>query len=163
MSFRPTTHHDHLALKAAFRRLMRKCGGQDEAAEATRVSRHALSRYGNNAHCQEHVPVDVLMDLTIDADDPEVVRALCRLANGVFVPLPRARTSVTNWPAAVGAAVKRGADAAEAICSALNDEGQISPEEIYDQQILDKLSAAIEALVVLQGFARVVSEQEAAE
>lgn len=52
--------------------------------------------------------------------------------------------------------MKRGADAAEAICTALNDDGQITPEEITDLEILNKLSSAIEALVVLQTYARSV-------
>lgn len=162
MTLRPTTDQDRARLKSAVRRLLRGCGGQEEAAEVTRVGQQTLSRYGSLTHENDHMPVDVLMDLTIDGDDPVVIRSLCSLANGVFVPLPRAGASVTNWPAAVGAAVKRGADAAEAICNALNDDGQISREEISDLQIPDKLSAAIEALVVLQTYAQAVRDQEAA-
>ncbi|WP_297842850.1 phage regulatory CII family protein [uncultured Roseibium sp.] len=154
MSFRPTSEQDRAALKAAARRLVRSGGGQTEAALATRVGQQHLSRYGSPNHPNEHMPIDVLMDLTIDTDDADVIRTLCRLANGVFVPLPRTSDAVTNWPAAVGKAVKRGADAAEAICTALNDDGQITPEEIADLEILNKLSAAIEALVVLQTYAR---------
>ena len=156
MTFRPTTDHDRAALKSAFRRLVRSGGGQLEAAQATRVGQQALSRYGSPNHPDDHVPVDVLMDLTIDTDDADVIRAMCRLANGVFVPLPKTHGAITNWPAAVGTAVKRGADAAEAICTALNDDGQITPEEITDLEILNKLSSAIEALVVLQTYARSV-------
>jgi hypothetical protein len=156
MTFRPTTDHDRAALKSAFRRLVRSGGGQLEAAQATRVGQQALSRYGSPNHPGEHVPVDILMDLTIDTDDADVIRAMCRLANGVFVPLPKTQGAITNWPAAVGTAVKRGADAAEAICTALNDDGQITPEEITDLEILNKLSSAIEALVVLQTYARSV-------
>lgn len=89
MTFRPTTDHDRAALKSAFRRLVRSGGGQLEAAQATRVGQQALSRYGSPNHPGEHVPVDVLMDLTIDTDDADVIRAMCRLANGVFVPLPK--------------------------------------------------------------------------
>lgn len=158
MSHRPTTEQDRSAIKAALRRLLRAVGGQAEAAECTRVGQPAVSRYASVNHPDEHVPVDVLMDLTLDADDPEVIRKLCGLANGVFVPLPRSQNGITNWPAAVGTAVKRGADAAEAICTALNDDGQISVEEIEDLQIGEKLQQAVEALVVLQTYARVVSE-----
>lgn len=154
MSSRPTTEQDRAAIKAAVRRLIRHAGGQTEAAACTRVGQPALSRYGSRNHPDDQVPVDILMDLTMDADDPDAIRTLCRLANGVFVPLPRAQDCVTNWPAAVGASVRRGAEAAEAICTALNDDGRVTLEEIEDLEILDKLSAAIEALVVLQTYAR---------
>ena len=165
MSFRPTTEHDRASLKSAVRRLLRGIGGQEEAAGATRVSQQTLSKYASpsSAHDRDHIPIDVLMDLTIDGDDPTVVRTLCRLANGVFVPLPRSREAITNWPSAVGVAVKRGAEAAEAICTALSDDGQITPQEIEDLEITDKLSRAIEALIVLQTHARSVLDQEAAE
>jgi len=156
MSCRPTTEQDRAAIKAAVRRLIRNAGGQTEAAACTRVGQPALSRYGSVTHPDDQMPVDVLMDLTIDADDPDAIRTLCRLANGVFVPQPLARACATNWPAAVGASVRRGAEAAEAICTALNDDGRVTPEEIEDLEIHDKLSAAIEALVVLQTYARTV-------
>jgi hypothetical protein len=160
MTHRPTTEHDRAALKAAFRQLMRVGGGGVASSEATRVGQQALSRYGSPNNPEDHAPIDIVADLTIDTDDPVAVRALCRIANGVFVPLPKAQGSVTNWPAAVGTAVKRGADAAEAICTALNDDGQITPEEIADLEILDKLASAIEALVVLQTYARSVGGEE---
>ncbi|MBO6759151.1 MAG: hypothetical protein JJ902_22695 [Roseibium sp.] len=156
MTVRPTTEHDRAALKAAVRALTRACGGQDRAAMATRVGQSTLSRYGSIAHPHEHVPLDVLMDLTIDADDPDVVRTLCRMANGVFVPLPKPSVVPTTWTAALGAAVKSGGEAADTICRALNDDGQITPEEIADFEIIEKLSAAIEALAVLQLYARQV-------
>lgn len=165
MSFRPTTDHDRAKLKSSVRRLLRSIGGQDEAACATRVGQQTLSKYASRSasHENDHMPIDVLMDLTMDSDDPAVVKTLCRLANGVFVPLPRTQAAITNWPAAVGLAVKSGADAAEAICKALSDDGQISREEIEDLEIPDKLSRAIEALIVLQTHARSVVELGAAE
>ena len=108
MTNRPTTDHDRAALKAAFRKLMRAGGGGVAVSEATRVGQQHLSRYGSVNHPNDHAPLDVVADVTIDSDDAVVVRALCRLANGVFVPLPRASAAVPNWPAAVGTAVKRG-------------------------------------------------------
>ncbi|MBO6758299.1 MAG: hypothetical protein JJ902_18330 [Roseibium sp.] len=157
MSVRPTTDHDRAALKAAVRALIRACGNQEQAAMATRVGQSTLSRYGSIAHANEHIPLDVLMDLTMDADDPNVVRLMCRLASGVYVPLPKPSLVPRNWTAALGAAVKSGGEAADTICRALNDDGQITPEEITDFEVVDKLSAAIEALAVLQIYAAQVA------
>ncbi|MFC6656543.1 phage regulatory CII family protein [Roseibium salinum] len=147
-------------MKAAFRRLLRDAGGQSEAAAATRVGQQALSRYGSPHHETDHVPADVLMDLTMDADNPEVIRTLCRLAGGVFVPLPATRRNDACWPQELGAMVRSGAEAAESICKALSDDGRISLEEIQDLDIRNKLSAAIEALAVLDGHARQVEGVE---
>ncbi|MBN8180999.1 phage regulatory CII family protein [Roseibium aggregatum] len=160
MTFRPTTEHDRAAIKAAFRRLLRDAGGQSEAADSTRVGQQALSRYGSPHHETDHVPVDVLMDLTMDADNPEVVRTLCRLAGGVFVPLQAARPDDACWPQQLGALVRSGAEAAESICKALSDDGRVSLEEIQDLDIRAKLSAAIEALAVLDRHAQAVEGKE---
>ncbi len=156
MNSRPTTEHDRAAIKAAFRRLLRDAGGQSEAAGATRVGQQALSRYGSPHHGTDHVPADVLMDLTMDADNSEVVRTLCRLAGGVFVPVPSARRDASCWPRQLGEMVRSGAEAAESICKALSDDGRISLEEIQDLDIRSKLSVAIEALAVLDSHAQLV-------
>lgn len=156
MTYRPTTEHDRAAIKAAFRRLLRHAGGQSEAAGATRVGQQALSRYGSPCHENDHVPADVLMDLTMDADNAEVVRTLCRMAGGVFVPLSPSRRDAACWPMQLGAMVRSGAEAAESICKALSDDGRISLEEIQDLDIRAKLSVAIEALAVLDGHAQAV-------
>jgi hypothetical protein len=161
MTARATTEQGRAAIKSALRRLVRGLGGQAEAAAATRVSQPQISRYTSQSHPDEHIPLDVLMDLTIDGGDPAVIRTLCRQANGVFVPLPETQAELTNWPEALGAAVQRGADAAAAICTALSDDSRISRQEIVDLEITGKLSHAIEALIVLQSHAKSVLEQEA--
>ncbi|EAV44924.1 hypothetical protein SIAM614_12953 [Stappia aggregata IAM 12614] len=100
------------------------------------------------------------MDLTMDADNPEVVRTLCRMAGGVFVPLQSSRPDDTCWPQQLGALVRSGAEAAESICKALSDDGRVSLDEIHDLDIRAKLSAAIEALAVLDRHAQAVEGRE---
>ncbi|MEJ8474479.1 hypothetical protein [Roseibium algae] len=153
MSLRPTTDHDRLALKRAVRQLLRASGGQASAAEVTRVGQPALSRYGSRHH-EDQMPVDVLADLTIDADDPVVVRELCRLANGAFVPMRRkgghGDLCVRGvWGAEIAAAVREGGEATAKLCTALADNGKVDPHEIRDMDLIRELHESIEAQVVL--------------
>lgn len=163
MSARPSSDADRLALKAAFRAQMRACGGQEAAADVTRVGQPALSRYGAASHPNEHAPLDILLDLVRDTGNPVVLQRLCRLAGGAYVPLsgfgadagPRGGSNATPgfWTKALLEAVGRGGRAADALSTALADDGDISAREITDLEIRESLAAAIEALLVLDRFA----------
>lgn len=157
---RPTTDHDRAALKRAVKRLIGNGGGQMHMAEATRVGGTQLNGYGNPNMPDCHIPIDILADLTIDADDPRVVVELCRIANGAFVPLPKPGANC-QWGQEVAHAVREGGTAAAALCTALADDGDVSADEIRDQNIMAELSAAIEALCQLRSHCDQVLKAEA--
>lgn len=167
---RPSSEQARLALKTALRAQVRACGGQEAAADSTRVGQPALSRYASPHHPNEHVPVDVLLDLILDTNNPSVLQRLCRLAGGAYVPLSefgagtgpegRADAKPAIWTKALLDAVGRGGKAADALSTALADDGEISAQEITDLNIRECLAGAIEALVVLDRFAAVVQEGE---
>jgi hypothetical protein len=92
---RPSSPGQRRALKLATQRAVRQCGGQEVAAELTRVGPKTLSDYGNTTnprHADTFIPVDVLLDLVLDRSaHGEVSPLLCELnrqAGGTFVPLP---------------------------------------------------------------------------
>lgn len=146
---RPSSDHDRAALKLAVKRLLKCAGGQAHAAEATRVSTAQLNGYANPHMPDCHMPIDILADLTIDADCAVVLEALCRIGNGAFVPLPRAGAR-GRWGHEVGEAVREGAEAAAALCAAMADDGDVTAGEIRERRIIEELSEAIEALCVLR-------------
>lgn len=157
MSFRPTSDQDRAALKAAFRRLLRTCGGQESAAEATRVGQPALSRYGSASHEIDHAPVDVVMDLTIDADNPVVLKEMCRIAHGVFMPLPEARVeTATLEELKIAQALFRISEVQMALTRALA-QGTAPTDAVPD------ISAAIDALCKVRGQITHTPDREAAE
>lgn len=163
MSARPTSDKARAELKAAVRAQVLASGGQSSAADITRVSQQTLSRYGSINHPDEHAPIDVLLDLILDTGDAVVLRRLCQLAGGAFVPLsefgieagPRAGSNAPPdfWTKALLEAVGRGGEAAAKLSTALADDGDISADEINDLNIRASLSGAIEALLVLDRFA----------
>lgn len=83
-----------MTLKAATRSMVRVAGGQEAAASVTRVGAKTLSDYGNTAerHESTFMPVDVLVDLLLDARDSDahvpLLDCLCEIAGGRFVHLP---------------------------------------------------------------------------
>ncbi|RXF72093.1 phage regulatory CII family protein [Hansschlegelia zhihuaiae] len=77
---RQLPERDYLALKAATRELVKRCGGQEAAARATRVNHQSLSRYGSLEDAQNFSPVDVIADLEAEIGEPIVTRELASLA-----------------------------------------------------------------------------------
>ncbi|QKV18740.1 hypothetical protein [Oricola thermophila] len=75
---RATNEHQRAALKAAVRHAIRRCGGGATAQDATRVNAAALSKYGSGDWPDNHVPVDVALDLDLDAGEPVILSALAR-------------------------------------------------------------------------------------
>ncbi|MEP4034440.1 hypothetical protein, partial [Roseibium polysiphoniae] len=149
---RPTSDEARRQLKSATRLAVKQLGGQDVVSSFTRVGQQTLSDCGNvsNArHEQTFVALDVALDLIVDAKDQGVVSPLlqeiCRQAGGAFVPTPTAPRSAAHWHGELSTAVKEGGEAAAKICSALADDGMVSPKEIRDGDIIRELNEAVEA------------------
>lgn len=159
---RPSSEQARLALKTALRAQVRACGGQEAAADTTRVGQPALSRYASPHHPNEHVPVDVLLDLILDTNNPSVLRQLCRQAGGVFVPLPNTNKTPMIWTKAVFEAVGHNGKAVDAFGRALADDGDVSAQEIRDMNIREHLARLLETVVLLDRFAEQVLEDEEA-
>lgn len=75
---RAANDHQRAALKAATRHALRQCGGGSLAQDATRVNAAALSKYGSGDWPENHVPLDVALDLDLDAGEPVILSALAR-------------------------------------------------------------------------------------
>jgi len=67
------------AIKAAFRRLVKSCGGLEAAATLTRVGKSQLHEYGSLQHEVSFPPADVIADLERDAGDAIVSALLADL------------------------------------------------------------------------------------
>lgn len=70
---------DYLRIKAAFRDLVDQAGGPTRAATKTRTDASYLSRYGNPNESMQ-APIDVIMDLEADVNEPVVTRVMAELA-----------------------------------------------------------------------------------
>lgn len=77
---RKTTGELRSALKAAVRRVLTLSGGGDSVQYATRVKAPALSRYGSthDEHADNHCPIDVAMDLDLEAGQPVILAAMAK-------------------------------------------------------------------------------------
>ncbi|WP_150526797.1 hypothetical protein [Roseibium sediminis] len=146
MSARPSTEYHRAALKAAFRKLVRKIGGQEAAAGATRVGQQAISRYGSASSEADHAPIDVVLDLCLDAEDDSFVRTLCQMVGGVFVPLPDAGALDGDRAAAFGKALRATGEASAAIA----DVCALGAGSSSDIQFSEKLTRATEAMIALR-------------
>ncbi len=124
----------YAGLKSAARRLLRAFGNQDAAAMETRVRQQELSIYCNPSaeFAERHMPIDVVIDLEAAIGLPLVTQELCRLNNGLFVPLPHA-IGDAELSAATGATAKEAGDVLVGLGAAMAD-GHLDNGEISSVQ-----------------------------
>ncbi|WP_158876986.1 phage regulatory CII family protein [Antarcticirhabdus aurantiaca] len=96
---RKSTGDDRLALKASVRRSITLAGGGDSVQHATRVDATSLSRYGsaNIEQQKTHCPIDVALDLDLEAGAPVITTAMARAQNYELVPMLSADVSSVPW------------------------------------------------------------------
>lgn len=161
---RPSNDHQRDALKRATSHQVRQAGGQEAAAALTRVGRQTVQTYCSASadHGDVYMPLDVLLDLTLDAvardEEPVLLREICALAGGAYVAGPGAGGAAPDFGRLLALTVGSGGAAAAAVCQALADDGQVSAAEVHDLKILELLSRAIESLTALRQRAADVLE-----
>lgn len=143
---RKTNVDDLQALKAATRRLVDRCGGQESAAMVTRVSHQSLSRYRLADRADDFIPVDVLLDLELDAGEPFVTRVLAQRLGWTMTKVAAAPTTATLHEA-LGHISKEAADVVAVVAGGLAD-GDFSRADI--DQAIPEIDEAIARLAGLK-------------
>ncbi|WP_201829630.1 phage regulatory CII family protein [Microvirga zambiensis] len=82
---RSTTEQDRFSLKASFRQLLKRAGGQEAAELVTRGRHQTLNRYGNPKEEDCHAPIDVIADLEREIGDPIVTKHLADMSGYMLV------------------------------------------------------------------------------
>ncbi len=158
---RASSDKDRARLKLAVRRQVKACGGQESAASITRVGPQTLSDYGNHLsdrHRDTHCPLDVLLDLTLDGG-PVALVELCRIAGGVYVPLPTTGAA-SDWAREIADVAREGGEAVARLCEALSSGGIITADEIRAMELRREVAEAIEALVAVDRHLLRIEESE---
>lgn len=154
---RPTSDHDRLGLKAAFRRALKLAGGQESAAAITRGAHQSLNRYGNPSVPEQQAPIDVVADLERDIGDPIVTRALADLAGFVLFPKPPAGAS-PEWAAQIGKLAKEVGEVMTRLGEAVASGGTVTADEIRALRLRPEIA---EAIAVLAGIDHILQSIEA--
>ncbi len=152
MNARFLPERDYMAIKAAMRSLVRKCGGPHAAADLTRSDAARLSRYGA-AHEAMHAPVDVLADLEAEAKSPDVTRVLADLSGFLLVPKPQVGGEMLD-AMALGRLAREQGEALAAFGDALAD-GEVRPEEAAKlrKEVMDAMAELARLDVALKDLA----------
>ncbi|WP_019997293.1 hypothetical protein [Aureimonas ureilytica] len=143
MDLRKSTGDMRLALKAAVRRAVALAGGGRSVENATRVSHSVLSRYGLPEHTDQHCPLDVAIDLDLEAGQPVILAALAEMQGYDIVRREPVAPSDTPWCAKISAMVQQDGRVTSTLLEAIAD-GQISPAEA--RCIIPELEREIELL-----------------
>ncbi|NBN78700.1 hypothetical protein GWI72_10520 [Microvirga tunisiensis] len=164
---RPSNEHQRAALKRASAHQVRCAGGQEAAAALTRVGRQTVQTYCSAApdHADVYMPLDVMLDLTLDAvardEPPLLLREICALAGGAYVAGPAAAGVATDWGRLLAAIAGQHGEAVAAVCQALADDGQVSADEVRALNIRELLSRVIESLTAMRTRADELMERDA--
>lgn len=125
---RASTEHERLTLKAAVARALKMAGGAASFQHVTRLHESNLSRAASPQAEDQHLPLDVVLDLDREAQAPVVLSELARLIGYQVKPLAAAGEvsdiGVGDVTRLMGATHK----AASAVMGAIED-GQILPHE----------------------------------
>ena len=148
---------DTLHLKAKVRKLVKRAGGVEAAADLTRVSKSNLSNYAN-PNRNVHVPVDVLLDLERDAHDPIVTRALASLQGYVLLKVAATGEDAELLRDALAIGAGAGEVFAE-VEAALADDGQVDARE--RARIEAKVDRLMECLATAKAHLRPVQDADA--
>lgn len=139
---------DYLALKAATRALIKRCGGSVAAAAVTRVGQQAISEYGNAGpdHEARFIPIDIVADLEGEVG-PVLTTELARLSGHVLVRLPDVARSGLPLGRVTGEAMKEVSDVFGKLGQFLED-GVIS--KVEGAQLDAEVDEAIIKLLALR-------------
>lgn len=152
---RKTTGPVRQALKAAVRRALILAGGGDSVQYATRVKAPALSRYASSQeeHQENHCPIDVALDLDLEAGQPVITTLMARAQGYDLHPTEPAIYSDIPWCSKLGAIARQDGLLHGMIGEALAD-GQINALEA--KCIVDEIDRHMDQLRSLR--ARVEAE-----
>jgi len=137
-------------LKAASSDLVGAVHGVEAAADLVGKGKSTIGRYSNINDEDYWMPIDVIAALERvthgTPGHPQVTRELCRLAGGVFVPLPQADLGSDDLRAAVMQLFSEMGDVSREIDRSLAGDGRISAKEAeaINREIEDLFARGIE-------------------
>ncbi len=124
-SFHPEHYGD---LKSAMRALLHACGGEVRAADQCRVSKSTLSEYGNPAHENRQVPVDVALALEKASGALPVTEHLASEHGCILLRLPDSEAGPA-WIEHLAAIGREAGDVFSRTGEFLADDGDIDERE----------------------------------
>lgn len=131
---------NQLALKAAFRDLVKAVGGGSRAETLTRVNATLLSKYGA-AHESVFAPNDVVSDLEEDCGDPIVTRVLAQLRGYDLIPIGTVVANEEGFIKHAADISRTHGDVASSLLVALADGRGVDPKEAA--QIIPAVRASV--------------------
>lgn len=145
------------ALKDATRQLVHLLGGLEAAGDMIERGKSQVHRYTDHNDPADHfAPIDVVARLEMLAGKPLVTQLLCRVAGGVFVPLPHADGAGSALAGGVMALAKELGEVSAAVVEATAD-GEVTPREArrVERELDDMIERACALRAEVQAIARV--------
>lgn len=142
-------------LKSFVRAAVKASGGQENARNVTgRVTRAAsFSDYGNAAHFNRHMPIDIAVEVDMFNGDPSITRAMAELQGFALIPMPggKLKGSVLG---SLARAVKEAAESISVLSEALSFGGKLLPHlrERAIREVEEAIVAAYEVLARLKAM-----------
>lgn len=127
---RPSTAAQRRALKTAKRHVVRLVGGGLAASLVSRVREAAISKYLAQEMSEVHMPVDVVLDLELDAGHPAITEKLAEMQGFALVRVTRGSAKPITIHE-IGQLMRGSSEASAAALDALAD-GKFTAAEVRD-------------------------------
>lgn len=142
--------HEMQALKAATRKAVAAAGGGEGSGFTLSRRQQYMSECGNVHHGRYLQIHDVAaLERVTNGDDshPAITRMLCRLAGGVFVPLPDIGPMGADLMASTVSLASEMGDVSQMVISRFTDDGVIDKGDLSAiEREIDELQEAAERL-----------------
>lgn len=144
---RASSEHDRLALKAAVARALKLAGGSASFQHSTRLHESNLSRAASPHAEDQHLPLDVALDLDREAQAPVILSELARILGYALKPLKDDAAGSLALPEAIE--MMSAAHKASATVLAALEDGNVSTAEA--QGAARDIDKAIRSLTHVRG------------
>lgn len=145
---RKSTGPMRLAIKSAVRRAILMAGGGESVQHSTRVKAAALCRYGlpGDEHADNHCPLDVALDLDLEAGTPVILSALAEAHGYKLEKIDPQASEDASWIERMGRMGSHLGEIFTAIGDALKDGKIDRIEAAVIVGIIDKTMDLLRAL-----------------
>jgi len=153
-------------IKRAGKALVAAAGGTVDAASLTGLRQQRVSE------CTlPNVPAFFAVDAVIALEDdargsegwPQVTRAMARHHGFELLPLPAVALGESSWHRSLAEVSREVGDVVGKVVNSLANDGEVSPDEIRDMQIVEEIDDAIARLADLKGLCLAKLQAEGAK
>lgn len=142
------------ALKEASGELVKSVGGLEAAADYRDKGKSTFGRYTLASDDEHFMPLRDAVELERIAPEPVITKMMCKLAGGVFLPLPDATPDCSEISLRVLELAKELGDVSAQVRIALANDGQVDAVEAasIERELEQLVDSSVQTLALVRAI-----------